>query len=149
MKALISPNEVVTAYNGTTGTRVAQVEQDANVFPVATPLYWLDCADNVNPIDWWFNNGQLELIPVPPVVTVASITPTSGSTAGGTTVVITGTNFIDVSQVSIGANVITFVVDSDTQITAITNYGIAGAKDVVVTTQYGSAIGTGLYTYTS
>lgn len=149
MKALISPNEVVTAYNGVTATRIAQVENDANIFPVATPLYWVDCADNVNAIDWWFNNGQIELIPVPPVVTISSISPNTGSTAGGTTVVITGTNFINVSQVSIGANVITFVVDSDTQITAITNYGIAGVRDVVVTTQYGVATGTGLYTYTA
>lgn len=148
MKALISPNEVVTAYDGTTGTRVAQVEDDANIFPVATPLYWLDCAENVNSIDWWFNNGQLDLIPVPPIPSVLSISPNSGSTAGGTTVVITGENFVAVNQVTIGANVITFLVDSDTQITAITNYGIAGAKDVVVNTQYGNAIGTGIYTYT-
>jgi hypothetical protein len=27
--------------------RVCQVEQDSQVFPVAEPLFWVDCSDNV------------------------------------------------------------------------------------------------------
>jgi hypothetical protein len=67
-KALISPNEVVTNFDGSTGQRVAQVEDDANTFAVAEPLYWIDCADDVAADQFYFDttaNAILEK-PVPP-----------------------------------------------------------------------------------
>ena len=42
MKALISPNEKVTDYEGNVGERVAQVEPDDKTFPGAAPLFWID-----------------------------------------------------------------------------------------------------------
>lgn len=46
MKALISPLE---------NNRVVQIE--ATEFPVAEPLYWVDCADEVE-TEWTYNDGQ-------------------------------------------------------------------------------------------
>lgn len=70
---------------------------------------------------------------VNPAPTVASIAPTSGTTAGGTAVTITGTNFSS-STVSIGGVAATGVnVVSSTTITATTPAHAAGAVDVKVT----------------
>jgi len=67
-KALISPNEVVTNFDGTTGQRVAQVEDAENIFDVAGELHWIDCADDVVADQYYFDttaNAILEK-PVPP-----------------------------------------------------------------------------------
>ena len=80
--------------------------------------------------------------------TVASISPTSGSTAGGTSVTITGTNFIGATSVTFGGTAATGVtVVNSTTITATTPAGTAGAVNVVVTTPGGTGTGAGLYTY--
>lgn len=66
--------------------------------------------------------------------TVASVAPPTGSTAGGTTVVVTGTGFLAGAQVTFGGSAATGeVVDSSTQITCVTPAHAAGAVDVVVT----------------
>jgi hypothetical protein len=62
MKALISPDEIVYLPDGNTGERVAQVEPDDKIFPVANPLFWMDCADNVV-ADQFYYNGT-EILPV-------------------------------------------------------------------------------------
>lgn len=73
----------------------------------------------------------------PPVViapTVISIAPTSGPTAGGTAVAISGANFSAGAAVTIGgvaATAVTFV--SSTSIQATTGAHAAGAADVTVT----------------
>ncbi|MGW4371775.1 IPT/TIG domain-containing protein [Nocardia takedensis] len=65
------------------------------------------------------------------VPSLTGITPNQGSTAGGTTVVLTGTGLTDVTAVSFGGVAATsFTVDSDTQITAVAP---AGTGIVVVT----------------
>jgi hypothetical protein len=66
--------------------------------------------------------------------TVSGIVPTSGPTAGGTSITITGTNFVRGATVSIGGALATGVnwVEA-TSITAVTPAGTAGAKDVMVT----------------
>ncbi len=73
--------------------------------------------------------------------TLTSVSPDSVSTLGGDTVVLTGTGFTDATAVSFGDTAATsFTVDSDTQITAVTPAGTAGADaDVLVTTRYGSS----------
>jgi len=77
---------------------------------------------------------------------ISSITPSIGSNVGGTTVVITGTNLTGVTAVTFGAVAATsFIVNSATQITAITPVGTIGAVTVAVTTPGGSA--TGSFTY--
>jgi hypothetical protein len=66
MKALISPLEQVIDYMGNSGCRVAQVE--LLTFPVAEPLYWIDCPDDCVASEWyWIENG-LRPIPQPPII---------------------------------------------------------------------------------
>jgi hypothetical protein len=84
----------------------------------------------------------------PPGIT--SISPDHGPTTGGTTVTITGTNFV--SGVSYGVNIgnvpATGVVrDSATQITAVTPAGTAGEKMVYVTNKYGRSEMPAYFTY--
>ncbi|MDQ0458264.1 IPT/TIG domain-containing protein, partial [Rhizobium paknamense] len=80
--------------------------------------------------------------------TVTAVSPTSGSTAGGTTITITGTGFTGATAVTIGGQAATsFNVVSATQITAVTPAGTAGAKNVAVTTSSGSGTLTNSFTY--
>ena len=68
----------------------------------------------------------------PPTPTVTGISPTSGTTAGGTTVTITGTNFTGATAVKFGTTAATgVVVNSATQITATAPAG-TGTVDVIV-----------------
>ncbi len=73
--------------------------------------------------------------PLNPVVTAVS--PSSGSTAGGTTVTITGTEFIGVIGVSFGpVAAASFTVNSTTSITAVAPAGSAGTVDVQVKSRF-------------
>ena len=86
-----------------------------------------------------------------PAPTVSAISPTSGTTAGGTPVTITGTGFLAGATVSLGGTAATGVtVVNSTSITATTAAHAAGTVNVVVTNtdaQSGS-LANG-YTYTS
>ena len=87
----------------------------------------------------------------PPPPAIASLSPTTGSTAGGTSVVITGTDFTGATAVDFGAVAATgYVVDSDTQITATSPAQALGTVDVRVTTPSGTSANTAAddYTYT-
>jgi hypothetical protein len=55
-KALICPNEPVQ-----TGYRVAQVEPAENIFPVADPLFWIDCADDVFADQFWYDPADEQI----------------------------------------------------------------------------------------
>jgi len=80
-------------------------------------------------------SSSVSVVPVSGPPTVTSISPTSGTTAGGTSVTITGTNFISGTTVTIGGSSCTsVVVVSSTSITCTTPSGTAGAQDVVVAT---------------
>ena len=69
-----------------------------------------------------------------PLPTVSSVAPNSGTTAGGTAVTITGTNFVAGATVNFGSTAATnVVVVSGTSITATTPAGGAGAVTVTVT----------------
>lgn len=71
--------------------------------------------------------------------TVTSLSPTSGPTAGGTSVVITGTGFSGTTSVLFGAtSAVSFTVNSATQITAIAPSG-SGAVNVTVTNAGGTS----------
>jgi hypothetical protein len=71
--------------------------------------------------------------------TVAVISPNSGTSSGGTPVTITGDEFGGASAVLFGAIPATsVVVDSDTQITAVSPAG-TGSVDVTVTTPFGTS----------
>jgi len=70
--ALISPNEQVSyisAWDGQTpvftilGQRVAQVS-DAQ-FEVAPPLFWLECADDVTAMGFYYSQISLAIVQIP------------------------------------------------------------------------------------
>jgi len=85
------------------------------------------------------------------VPTVTNVNPDSGTTAGGTAVTITGTNFTGATSVSFGSiGVSSFVVVNSTTITTTTPAEASGIVDVTVTTPGGtSAMNAGdQYTYT-
>jgi hypothetical protein len=92
-------------------------------------------------------NGSVTVVPAP---TIATVSPSSGPVAGGTAITITGTNFVEnQTEVSIGgvpaAGSVTW--NSTTIIKAVTPAGIAGARNVVVTTPGGSATKTAGFSY--
>jgi len=63
MKALISSIEPVK-----TGFRVAQVEPDANIFPVAEGLFWVSCSNDVVADQFWFDPSDETIKPVQEVI---------------------------------------------------------------------------------
>ena len=86
--------------------------------------------------------------PPPPVVT--AISPTSGSTTGGTTVTVTGSGFTGATAVDFGPTpATTFTVISDTQITATAPAQSAGSRNIFVVTAGGTSTGVAadLFTY--
>jgi len=86
-----------------------------------------------------------------PAPTVSTISPASGTTAGGTTVSITGTGFFAGATVSLGGTAATGVtVVSSTSITATVPAHAAGAVTVTVSNTDGQSGNlTNGYTYTS
>lgn len=84
-----------------------------------------------------------------PPPAVSAVSPSAGSTAGGTSITITGANFLSGATVSVGGVPATNVnwVNSTTM-TATTPSGTAGAKDVEVTNpDTSSGTGAALFTY--
>ncbi len=70
--------------------------------------------------------------------TVAALSPLSGSTLGGTTVTITGTNLDGATAVTFGSITATIQSDTATQIVVTSPAGAAGTVDVTVTTAGGA-----------
>ncbi|PLP99496.1 autotransporter domain-containing protein [Cupriavidus pauculus] len=85
----------------------------------------------------WIPNGTVNFVIAAGPPTVTSISPTSG--AVGTSVTITGTNFIGVSGVRFGATSASYVFNGSTSITATAPAGSAGTVDVTVTTGSGTS----------
>lgn len=68
MQALISPNEKVRDSDGNVlGDRVAETTQAA--FPVADPLFWVECADDVVADQFYWAEGEIVSVPPPPALT--------------------------------------------------------------------------------
>jgi hypothetical protein len=82
-----------------------------------------------------------------PGPTVTSVNPSSGSTAGGTVVTITGTTFTGATSVTFGGVAASFTVVNATTITATVPVGAAGDASVIVTTPAGSNPANTLYLY--
>ena len=70
---------------------------------------------------------------------VAAVSPSSGPTAGGTSVTITGANLDNPTAVNFGANTATIDSHSATQIVATSPPGSAGTVDITVTTAGGTS----------
>jgi len=72
--------------------------------------------------------------------TITAISPNTGPTTGGTSVVVTGTNLTGATSVRFGgANATSFIVAGPTRITAVTPAGSLGTVDVTVTTPGGTS----------
>ena len=78
---------------------------------------------------------------IAPPPTVLAISPTFGPITGGTTVTITGIDFVNGAKVTIGGNAATVVTFGSalTSITVITPSGTAGTQNVVVTNPDGQS----------
>jgi uncharacterized repeat protein (TIGR02543 family) len=84
-----------------------------------------------------------------PAPTVTAISPTSGSTLGGSAVTITGTDLTGASAVTLGGAACTSVNASATSITCSTSALAAGIASVLVTTSGGTNVVNTLFTYTN
>lgn len=83
-----------------------------------------------------------------PTATFTSITPATGTTAGGTAVTIVGTNFAGVTGGTLGGSALTsVVVVDDNTITAVSPAHAGGAVDLVLTDDNANVTATGAYTY--
>jgi formylglycine-generating enzyme required for sulfatase activity len=79
---------------------------------------------------------------------VTAVSPTTGPTAGGTLITLTGTNLTGATGVTVGGVACTSVhVVNATTVTAVTPAGTVGAKSVAVTTLSGTASLAGAFTY--
>jgi hypothetical protein len=79
--------------------------------------------------------------PMAPAPVVSSLGTSSGSTAGGTSVIITGSEFTGASAVTFGTvAAASFVVNSDTSITAVSPSQASGTVDVIITTPTGTSV---------
>ena len=89
--------------------------------------------------------GAYRFLSVP---AISSILPASGSTAGGTSVTIGGTNLGNAISVTIGGVPAPITSNTATALVVVTPAHAAGAVNVVVTTAGGSTTSTNGYTYT-
>ena len=83
----------------------------------------------------------------PPAPTISGVSPNSGTTAGGTSVTISGANFTGVSAVTFGGNAAAVTASTATSLTVTSPAHAVGAVDVVVTTPGGVVTGTNAFTY--
>jgi hypothetical protein len=80
--------------------------------------------------------------------TIISVSPSTGDVAGGENVTLTGTNFVNVTSVTIGGTEVdSFTVVDEEHITTVTPAHAAGSVDVTVTAEGGTGTGTNLFTY--
>jgi Concanavalin A-like lectin/glucanases superfamily/Chitobiase/beta-hexosaminidase C-terminal domain/IPT/TIG domain/Fibronectin type III domain len=94
----------------------------------------------INPAGAWVMQMVAFSAVSTPAPTVASVSPGSGATGGGTAVTITGTNFASGATVTFGsASATNVVVSNSTTITATTPAGTAGAATVTVTNPTGQS----------
>jgi hypothetical protein len=85
-----------------------------------------------------------------PAPTVSGVSPNSGPTGGGTTVTLTGTNFVSGATVTFGGTAATIMSLNSTTITVNTPAHTAGTVNVVVTNPDGqTGSNTNGFTYTS
>jgi IPT/TIG domain len=118
-------------FGGTAATNVVVV--NGTTITATTPVHAAGAAAvtvTVNGQSGSLTNGFSYVVPP----TVSSVSPNTGSTAGGTAVTITGTNFTTGATVTFGGTAATnVVVVNSTTITATTPAGSAGAVTVAVT----------------
>jgi hypothetical protein len=95
--------------------------------------------------------GAYEYTATPSAPVVATVSPATGSTAGGTTVTITGSNLAGATAVKFGGVAATIQSSSATQVVVLSPVGAVGGVDVTVTTANGTSAATSAdrFTYTA
>jgi len=88
-------------------------------------------------------NGGTQAVPP----TITGVQPGSGPTAGGTSVILSGSAFSGATGVTFNGAAAAFTVVSNTRIDCVTPAGSAGQASVVVTTPAGSNAANSLFTY--
>ncbi|AKC82840.1 hypothetical protein IMCC26134_08760 [Verrucomicrobia bacterium IMCC26134] len=83
----------------------------------------------------------------PPTPVVDVLSPSTGLTTGGTSVTLSGINFLGTSSVTFGGTAATIVSVTGTEITVTSPAHAAGAVNVVVTTPGGSSTDVVTFTY--
>ena len=63
MKALIASNETIYLLDGTTGTRLVEIQEDKNIFSVSEVLFWVDCEKDVTPDTHYWDGKNITLKP--------------------------------------------------------------------------------------
>ncbi len=149
------------AFSGTTGYYIQEVSSPNDVWPSTASVTFdgllsglMTSAQFTTVLTKIFdkhNDPALGLVldfipPSPP--TVVTIAPPSGPAAGGTTITITGSNFVagDTSVFFGGVAATSIVVNSDTSMTVTVPPG-AGVVDIRVTTTFGTALVPAAFTY--
>jgi LPXTG-motif cell wall-anchored protein len=152
--ALVTMGEVFTSSDGATWTQIP----DANLGVGAQQDAFLDAIDHKDGLTvmagWLMDSNYVpmaaKVLISTAAPTVTSVSPTSGSTAGGTAITITGTNLGNSSAVTVGSAACTnVVVVSATSITCTTPPGTAGTASIVVTAGGQSNVANTLFTYNS
>ncbi|CAN2226762.1 Listeria/Bacterioides repeat [Candidatus Nanopelagicaceae bacterium] len=82
-----------------------------------------------------------------PQPTFTSMSVAAGSTAGGNSTVITGTNLANLISVTIGGTSTTVTAKTRTTVTITVPSGTAGSKDIVITTEAGAVTAAAAYRY--
>ncbi len=137
----------LVTFGGTAATGITVIS-DTQITAV-TPVHAAGIVDIVVTTPGGTGTGTSLYAYEVPAPTISSVSPTSGTTAGGQTITIAGTNLTGTSVVSFGGVAATnVVVVSDSQITAVTPAHAAGAVDVAVTTPGGTVIAVGGFIYT-
>ena len=137
--------------NGTTYTLLSPVDASS---PVTIPgltggTSYTIYLKAINSVGSSSASASVSVTPLAAAPTVSSVSGTSGTAAGGTSITITGTNFLSGATVTVGGAACTSVtVVSSTSITCTTPAGTAGAQNIVVTnTDTQSATLSGGFTY--
>jgi hypothetical protein len=131
----------VTSYTVDSNTQITCVTPPGSVGP--TTITVETSHGNVTS-----SSGFISYLATP---TLTSCTPSSGILSGGTSCVLVGTNFVNVSSVKVGTTPVTsYTVDSITQITCITPSGSVGPTTITIETSHGNVTSSsGFFTYTS
>jgi hypothetical protein len=82
-----------------------------------------------------------------PAPTISTISPNAGTTQGGVTMGISGTNLLTVNTVTVGGAAAVISTRTATGLTVTTPAGVQGARDVVITTYGHTLTSSGGYTY--
>jgi hypothetical protein len=97
-------------------------------------------------------NKNSNVVPSPAILYpyIETITPNTGSKAGGTAVTLTGANFTAVNTVRFGGTIAPFeLIDSTTIIAIAPAYAVAGIVNVAAISPFGTGTFYGGFTYTT